>query len=111
MKSRYFEEFQVYNGGTSTVLIDLLSVIAIDENKDDSNDMTYGTVLTLEGGCLTYRVTETYETCKAAVMQAWERKDRDDLVNELKKENKELKMEIQNLHQFIKKHIRGDIYE
>ena len=44
-------------------------------------------------------------------MQAWERKDKDDLVNELKKENKELKIEIQNLHQFIKKHIRGDIYE
>ena len=32
-------------------------------------------------------------------------------IKKLEVENKELKIEIQNLHQFIKKHIRGDNYD
>jgi len=32
-------------------------------------------------------------------------------IAKLETENKELKIEIQNLHQFIKKHLKGDIYE
>ena len=54
---------------------------------------------------------ENESLAKSVIEAAESLNTKDKRIAELSKENKELKMEIQNLHQFIKKHIRGDIYE
>ena len=52
---------------------------------------------------------ENESLAKSVIEAAESLNTKDKRIAELSKENKELKMEIQNLHQFIKKNIRGDI--
>ena len=52
------------------------------------------------------------EKCKEIIKSVNELHEKyESEIKGLKKENKELKIEIQSLHQFIKKHIRRDNYD